>query len=187
MLCYQKNNRRSRNLKRTFCNQAKYLSAVDALNSSSIVNDSPLTFENCIINELSPSETELIHSPCNTVQGRSVSFLPTAKGHDCAALSANLKVIGLSSSHETTDMPAQQNFSEGASASGCLLSSSSASASRGNTSTGDAPFRLRPRYTKFGIELTVSTTSVAASRNGSAVFERTIALLKQYNLEPDPD
>ncbi|GFT43413.1 hypothetical protein NPIL_405981 [Nephila pilipes] len=70
---------------------------------------------------------------------------------------------------------------------GCLLSSSGANASRGNTSIGDAPFRLCPRFIKFGIEQTVSTTFVAASRNGGAVFERTIALLKQYNLEPNPD
>ncbi|GFU35043.1 hypothetical protein NPIL_595811 [Nephila pilipes] len=83
-------------------------------------------------------------------------------------------------------MPAQQNFSEGTSASSCLLSSSSASASRDNTSIGDAFFKLCSRFTKFGIEQTVSST-VAASKNRGAVFERTIALLKQYNLEPDPD
>ncbi|GFS38560.1 hypothetical protein NPIL_486661 [Nephila pilipes] len=67
----------------------------------------------------------------------------------CALWYQNPKVIGMSSSHEKTDMPAQQNFYEGASASGCLLSSSGASASRGNTSIGDAPFRLCPRFTKF--------------------------------------
>ncbi|GFT13094.1 hypothetical protein NPIL_200741 [Nephila pilipes] len=95
-------------------------------------------------------------------------------------------MIGQSSSHETTDMQAQQNFSEGTSGSGCLLSSSSASASSGITQIGDASFRLRPRFTKSGIEQTISTTSVAAPRNGRAVFEMTIALLKQYNLESDP-
>ncbi|GFT46818.1 hypothetical protein NPIL_466221 [Nephila pilipes] len=105
----------------------------------------------------------------------------------CALWYQNPKVIELSSSNEKTDLPAQQNFSEGASASSCLLSSSGACASRGNTSIGDAPFRLCPRFTIFGIKMTVSTTSVAASRNGGAVFERTIALLKQYNLEPDSD
>ncbi|GFT25489.1 DUF1758 domain-containing protein [Nephila pilipes] len=105
----------------------------------------------------------------------------------CALWYQNLKVIGLSSSHEKTDMPAQQNFSEGVSTSSCLLSSSGACASCSNTSIGDAPFRLCLRFTIFGIKLAVSTTSVAASRNGGAVFERTIALLKQYNLEPDPD
>ncbi|GFT57665.1 hypothetical protein NPIL_204351 [Nephila pilipes] len=99
----------------------------------------------------------------------------------------NPRVIGQSSSHETTDMPAQQNFSKGVSASGCLLSSSGASASCGNTSIADVPFKLCPRFTTFGIEQTVSTTSVAASRNGGAAFERTIDLLKQFNLEPDPD
>ncbi|GFU35040.1 hypothetical protein NPIL_595791 [Nephila pilipes] len=67
--------------------KAKYLSAVDALDSSSIVNDSPKTSENCIINELSPRESEFFHLPCNTVQGQSVLFLLAAKGHDCAALS----------------------------------------------------------------------------------------------------
>ncbi|GFU48975.1 hypothetical protein NPIL_104541 [Nephila pilipes] len=67
----------------------------------------------------------------------------------CALWYQNPKVFGLSSSHEK---PAQQNFSEGASASGCLLSLSGACASRGNTSIGDAPFRLCPRFTKFNIE-----------------------------------
>ncbi|GFT80487.1 hypothetical protein NPIL_23831 [Nephila pilipes] len=80
-------------------------------------------------------------------------------------------------------MPAQQNFSEEASASSYQLSSSGACASCGITSIGDAPFRLCPRFTIFGIKLTVSTTSVAALRNGGEVF----ALLKQYNLELDPD
>ncbi|GFS38567.1 hypothetical protein NPIL_486681 [Nephila pilipes] len=65
--------------------KAKYPSAIDALNNSSIVNSS-ITSENCIINELTPRETELIHLPCNTVQGRNSSFLPTATGHDCAVL-----------------------------------------------------------------------------------------------------
>ncbi|GFU10936.1 hypothetical protein NPIL_425311 [Nephila pilipes] len=105
----------------------------------------------------------------------------------CALGYQNLKVIGLSSSHEKTDMPAQQNFSEGVSTSSCLLSSSGAWASCSNTSIGDAPFRLCLRFTIFSIKLTVSTISVAALRNVGAVFERTIALLKQYNLEPDPD
>ncbi|GFU45729.1 hypothetical protein NPIL_613231 [Nephila pilipes] len=105
----------------------------------------------------------------------------------CALWYQNPKVIGLSSSHEKTDMPAQQNFSEGASTSSCLFSSPGACVSCSNTSIGDAPFRLCLRFTIFGIKLTVSTTSVAASRNGGTVFERTIALLKQYNLEPDPD
>ncbi|GFT49220.1 hypothetical protein NPIL_486201 [Nephila pilipes] len=99
----------------------------------------------------------------------------------------NPKVIRRSSSHETTDMSAEQNFSEGASASGCLPSSSSASASCRNTQIGHASFRLHPRFTKFVIEQTVSTTCITASRNGGAVFEMTIALLKHYNLEPDPD
>ncbi|GFS65782.1 hypothetical protein NPIL_229261 [Nephila pilipes] len=84
-------------------------------------------------------------------------------------------------------MPAQQNFSKGTSASGCLLSSSGASASHGKTSIGYAPFRHCPRFTKFGNEQTVSTSSVAASRNEGAVFEVTIALLTQYNLEPGAD
>ncbi|GFT03841.1 hypothetical protein NPIL_310671 [Nephila pilipes] len=93
----------------------------------------------------------------------------------------NTKVIKWSSSHEKTVMSAQQNFSEGGSASGCLQSSSGASASCANTHIGHALFRLRPRFTKFGIVQTVSTTSVAASRNGGAVFEMTISLLKQFN------
>ncbi|GFT08100.1 DDE_Tnp_IS1595 domain-containing protein [Nephila pilipes] len=105
----------------------------------------------------------------------------------CALWYQNPKVIGLSSSHEKTDMLALQNFSEGASTSSCLFSSSGACASCTNTSIGDASFSLCLRFIIFGIKLTVSTTSVAASRNGGAVFERTIALLKQYNLEPDPD
>ncbi|GFS72992.1 e3 ubiquitin-protein ligase PDZRN3 [Nephila pilipes] len=100
----------------------------------------------------------------------------------------NPRVIG-QSSHEATEMPAQQNFSEGPLPTElmCLPSSSGASASSGNTQNGDAPFRLRPRLTKSGIKQTLSTTSVAAPRNGSAVFERTIALLEQYNLESDPE
>ncbi|GFT42129.1 hypothetical protein NPIL_437461 [Nephila pilipes] len=104
----------------------------------------------------------------------------------CALWYQNSKVIGLPSSHEKTDMPAQQNFSEGASTSSCLFSSSGACASCSNTSIGDAPFRLCLSFTIFGIKLTVSTT-VVASRNGGTVFERTIPLLIQYNLEPDPD
>ncbi|GFS65780.1 hypothetical protein NPIL_229251 [Nephila pilipes] len=67
--------------------KAKHLSAVDTMNSSSILNDSSKTSENCIINELSQREAKLIHLPCNTVQGQSITFLLTAKGHDCAALS----------------------------------------------------------------------------------------------------
>ncbi|GFU06632.1 hypothetical protein NPIL_458061, partial [Nephila pilipes] len=66
--------------------KVKHLSAVDALNGSSIVNSSAITPENCIMNELSPRETKLMKSPCNTVQGQNISFLPTAKGHDCAVL-----------------------------------------------------------------------------------------------------
>ncbi|GFT82357.1 hypothetical protein NPIL_133271, partial [Nephila pilipes] len=97
----------------------------------------------------------------------------------CALWYQNPKVIGLSSSHEKSDMPAQQNFSEGASTSSCLFSSSGACASCSNTSIGDAPFRLCLRFKIFGIKLTVSTTSVAALSNVGAVFERTIALLKQ--------
>ncbi|GFT89142.1 hypothetical protein NPIL_273161 [Nephila pilipes] len=208
--------------------------SIDALNSSSIVNSSFKTSENCIINELSPRETELIHLPCNTVQGQNILFLPTATGHDCAVvLDSGFEATSISESPDSHDnsnvvyndinstyndetlirRPARAfDFSKnensrgvepatipspkcahwyqnpkGASASGCLPSSSGASASRGNTSTGDAPFRLCPRFTIFGIEQTVSTTSVAASRNGGAAFERTIPLLKQYNLEPDPD
>ncbi|GFU00587.1 hypothetical protein NPIL_264301 [Nephila pilipes] len=103
----------------------------------------------------------------------------------CALWYQNSKVIGLPSSHEKTDMPAQQNFSEGASTSSCLFSSSGACASCSNTSIGDAPFRLCLSFTIFGIKLTVLTT-VIASRNGGTVFERTIPLLIQYNLEPDP-
>ncbi|GFT73166.1 hypothetical protein NPIL_647741 [Nephila pilipes] len=84
-------------------------------------------------------------------------------------------------------MPAQQNFSEGASGSGYLLSSSSTSTSCSNIPIGDAPFRLCSGFTKSGFEQTISTTSVAAPRNGSAVFERTIALMKQDNWASDPD
>ncbi|GFU01387.1 hypothetical protein NPIL_171251 [Nephila pilipes] len=160
--------------------KAKHLIAVDTLNSSSILNDSSKTSENCIINELSQRESKLIHLPCNTVQGQSISFPLTAKGHDCATLDGsqirrpakrrhpnlaldssknsrsaeparisspkralfdqNPRVIGQSYLHETTDIPVQQNFSEETSASGCLLSSSGASASRGNTFIGDSSF-----------------------------------------------
>ncbi|GFS37606.1 hypothetical protein NPIL_539461 [Nephila pilipes] len=67
-----------------FAIKATYLSATDALNSSSIVKSSFKTSENCIINELTPRETELI--PCNTVQGEDFWFQPTATGHDCAVL-----------------------------------------------------------------------------------------------------
>ncbi|GFU05510.1 hypothetical protein NPIL_680821, partial [Nephila pilipes] len=69
---------------RYFAIKGKYQGVIDALNSSPIVNTSFKTSENCIINELTPRETELI--PCNTVQGEDFSFKPTATGHDCAVL-----------------------------------------------------------------------------------------------------
>ncbi|GFT52872.1 hypothetical protein NPIL_600011 [Nephila pilipes] len=53
----------------------------------------------------------------------------------------NLRVIGQSSSHETTDMSAQQNFFEGAFSSGCLLSSSGVSASCCYTHIGECTFQ----------------------------------------------
>ncbi|GFT69007.1 hypothetical protein NPIL_677821 [Nephila pilipes] len=67
-----------------FAIKGKYQGAFDALNSSSIVKSSFTTSENCIIDELTPRETELIS--CNTVQGEDFSFQPTATGHDCAVL-----------------------------------------------------------------------------------------------------
>ncbi|GFS92311.1 hypothetical protein NPIL_374791 [Nephila pilipes] len=92
----------------------------------------------------------------------------------------NPRVIRQSSSHEITHVFSTELFcsTEGASAFGCMSSSSGASAYCGNTQIGYALFRLRPRFTKFGIEQSVSTTSVAA-------FEMTIALLDQFNLEID--
>ncbi|GFU25754.1 hypothetical protein NPIL_157671 [Nephila pilipes] len=69
---------------RYFAIKGKYQGAIDALNNSSIVKSSIKTSENCIINELTPREIELI--PCNTVQGENFSFKPTATGHDCAVL-----------------------------------------------------------------------------------------------------
>ncbi|GFT00578.1 hypothetical protein NPIL_579631 [Nephila pilipes] len=67
-----------------FAIKAKYLSAIDTLNSSSIVKSSFKTSVNCIINELTPRETELI--PCKTVQCEDFSFQPTATGRDCSVL-----------------------------------------------------------------------------------------------------
>ncbi|GFQ94014.1 e3 ubiquitin-protein ligase PDZRN3-B [Trichonephila clavata] len=94
---------------------------------------------------------------------------------------------GHSSHAITVAMSTQPNFSDGASGSGCQPSSSGTNVSQDNALNPNAPFRLRPRLTNPGTEQTVSTASIAAPRNGSAIFERTIALLEQYNLESDPE
>lgn len=95
----------------------------------------------------------------------------------------NARENGQSSSQGITDaISTQQNFSEGASGSCCLPSSSGVNASQNNMLNPNAPFRLRPRLAR---PHNVSTIEVP--RNGSAIFERTIALLEQYNLESDPE
>ncbi|GFT31797.1 e3 ubiquitin-protein ligase PDZRN3-B [Trichonephila clavipes] len=97
----------------------------------------------------------------------------------------NRSEIGHSS--RAVDVPTQQSFSEFARRSGFLPSSSGTNTSQDNALNPNGFLRLCPRLTNPGTEQTVSTASIAAQRNGSAIFERTISLLEQYNLESDPE